>query len=152
MKTPSIFARGLAPILLGLALSAVPAAFAVDPADVVVIPAASEVSALKDYTYDQRSAFKTTVGDIAAKFDPMIVRLAKRQKGGMEGGADAITIENLQTTRTQLGHQIGRLDDVTPETWVAQRDAVLAALEQTRAACAEAAKTAQESLNVPTSK
>jgi hypothetical protein len=121
-------------------LAAIPAAFAADPADTFPIPAASDVTALKDYTYDQRSDFTVTVRSVAAKFDTLIVRLAKREKGGIEGGANAIALEKLQSSRTELDHEIAKLEDVTPETWVAVRDAVLKALEQTRTACADAAK------------
>ena len=45
-----------------------------------------------------------------------------------------------QTSRTQLGHQISKLEDVTPENWVSVRDAVLEALVQTQDAYAKAAQ------------
>ena len=140
MKSSLISSRALASVLLGLTLTALPAAFAADPADTFPIPAASAITALKDFTYDQRSDFTVTVRSVAAKFDALIVRLAKREKGGIEGGANAIALEKMQSSRTELDHQIAKLEDVTPENWVALRDGVLKALDQTRTACTEAAK------------
>jgi hypothetical protein len=103
-------------------------------------PAAPGQEALETCPFEQRSHFSQTVRHAAARLDALIVPLTKRQKGGIAGGADAITLEKLQTARTELGHQISKLEDVTPEDWTATRDAVLAALEQAQDAYAKAAK------------
>jgi hypothetical protein len=103
-------------------------------------PIALSQDALRSATYDQRSDFTVAVRSVAAKIDDLIVPLTKRQKGGIAGGADAMTLEKLQTSRTELGHEIGKLEDVTPESWISIRDSVLEALVQTQDAYAKAAK------------
>jgi len=127
---------------LGLALLAGAGVRAQSQADTVppVAPAVPDQASLRSATYGQRSDFTVALRSVAAKIDDLIVPLTKRQKGGIAGGADAIKLEKLQTSRTELGHQIGKLEDVTPEDWVALRDAVLDALVETQDAYAKAAE------------
>ena len=141
MKNPMRSLRRLILLSLGLALVSGTAGRAQGQADTVapVAPAAPDQAALRSATYAQRSDFTVAVRNAAAKIDDLIVPLTKRQKGGVAGGADAIKLEKLQTSRTELGHQIGKLEDVTPEDWVALRDAVLDALVETQDAYAKAA-------------
>lgn len=128
-------------VSLGLALTTALALQAQPQADAIpsAAPTAPEQEALRSATYAQRSEFTVAIRNAAAKIDDLIVPLTKRQKGGVAGGADAITLEKLQTSRTELGHQIGKLEDVTSEDWVALRDAVLDALVETQDAYAKAA-------------
>jgi len=138
MQNPTSSSRRLALVALGLVLLAGTAAGADSVAPAA--PAAREQDALKSCPYEQRSDFTVAVRDAAAKIDALIVPLTKRQKGGIAGGADAMTLEKLQSSRTELGHQISKLEDVTPEDWPALRTAVLEALHQTQDAYEKAAK------------
>jgi hypothetical protein len=141
MLNPISSLRRLLLLSLGLALVAGNVARAqtdsVQPAAPV---APGQDDDLKTCPYSQRSDFTVAMSRAAAKLDALIVPLTKRQKGGIAGGADAITLEDLQSSRTQLGHQISKIENVTPEDWVALRDAVLAALLQTQDAYEKAAK------------
>ena len=125
---------------LGFVLAAVTPSRAQSDSVAPSAPIALDQDALRSATYDQRSDFTVAIRSAAAKLDALIVPLTKRQKGGIAGGSDAITLEKLQTSRTELGHQIGKLEDVTPEDWVSLRDAALAALLQTQDAYEKAAK------------
>ena len=145
MKISMCSPRGLL-FSLGFALAAVAPSQAQSDSVPPLAPVALSQDTLRSATYDQRSDFTVAIRSAAAKIDALIVPLTKRQKGGIAGGADAMTLEKLQTSRTELGHEIGKLDDVTPEDWVSLRDAVLAALVQTQDAYA---KAAQESNNRP---
>lgn len=140
MKKPLRPFRRLALVSLGLALLAGTTSRAQSDSVQPVAPAALEQEALQSATYAQRSDFTVAVRNAAAKIDALIVPLTKRQKGGISGGADAITLENLLTSRTELGHEIGKLEEVIPEDWVSLRDAVLAALVQTQDAYEKAAR------------
>lgn len=147
MKNPLPLSRRLLLLPLGFALLAGATARAqnnnppqpVQPA-IPAAPATPETDALRSYSYDQRSDFMTAVQAAAARLDTLIVPLTKRQKGGIAGGADAMTLEKLQTSRTELGHLVGQLQDATPENWNSLRDTVLASLAQTQDALAKAAK------------
>lgn len=147
MKNPLHSSRRLLLLSLGFALVAGATARAqnnnppqtVQPS-IPAAPATPEVSALQGYSYEQRSDFTTAVQAAAGKLDSQIAPLTKRQKGGIAGGADAMTLEKLQGSRTELGHLIGQLEDATPENWNSLRDAVLASLAQTQDAYEKAAK------------
>lgn len=140
MKNPLSLFRRLALLTAGLALS-VGAASGAQPDSVPpAAPAAPGQDALETCPYEQHAHFANTVRQAAARLDALIVPLTKRQKGGIAGGADAITLGNLQTSRTELGHQLSKLEDVTPEDWAATRDAVLDSLQKTQAAYEKAAK------------
>ena len=147
MKNPLSPSRRLLLLSLGLALVASTVARAqnnnppqpVQPA-IPAAPATPETDELKSYSYEQRSDFTTGVQAAAAKLDTLILPLTKRQKGGIAGGADAMTLEKLQNSRTELGHLIGQLEDATPENWNSLRDTVLASLAQTQDAYEKAAK------------
>ena len=103
-------------------------------------PVAHEQDSLQGYTFAQRSDFTVAVSKAAANIDSLIIPLTKRQKGGIAGGADAMTMERLQTSRNELGHAIGKLENATPEDWAALRDGTLDALAQTQEAYEKAAK------------
>lgn len=142
MKNPMHFPRHFLLLSLGLALAGGTLSWAQSQVDTVppLAPAAPDQASWSSATYAQRSDFMVAMRNAAAKIDDLIVPLTKRQKGGIAGGADAIKLEKLQTSRTELGHQIGKLEDVTPEDWIALRDAVLDALVETQDAYAKAAE------------
>jgi hypothetical protein len=140
MKNPMRSSRWLAFFSVGFALAAATAGWAQADALPPAAPVAVEQESLHLAPYEQHSDFTVAIRSVAAKIDTLIVPLTKRQKGGIAGGADAITLDNLQTSRTGLGHQIAKLEDVTPENWVSVRDAVLEALVQTQDAYAKAAQ------------
>ena len=143
MKILMRSSRELVLVALGLALAAVtPGRAQQSQVDSLppLAPVALNQDALRAATYDQHSDFTVAIRSVAAKIDALVVPLTKRQKGGIAGGADAITLEKLQTSRTELGHEIGKLENVTPESWVSIRDSVLEALVQTQDAYAKAAQ------------
>lgn len=140
MKKPLRLSRWLVLVSVGLALSAGATSRAQSDTVPPLAPAALEQEVLRSATYAERSDFTVAIRSVAAKIDTLIVSLTKRQKGGIAGGADAITLEKLQTSRTELGHQIGKLENVTPEDWDSLRDAVLEALVQTQDAYEKAAR------------
>jgi hypothetical protein len=125
---------------VGFALAAVTFSRAQSDSLPPLAPVALNQDALRSAPYEQHSDFTVAIRSVAAKIDDLIVPLTKRQKGGIAGGADAMTLEKLQTSRTELGHEIGKLEDVTPESWISVRDSVLEALDQTQDAYAKAAK------------
>jgi hypothetical protein len=130
---------------LGLALLAASPALAENPATAPTptppsVNTPRDADALKTYAYAQRADFTAKVRAAAARLDSQITVLAKRQKGGVAGGGHALALEDLQSARTELGHQMGKLDDVPPENWEAVRDSVLASLTQTQIACEKAAQ------------
>jgi hypothetical protein len=147
MKNPLSPSRRLLLLSLGLGLLASTSARAqnnnppqpVQPA-IPAAPATPTTSELQGYTYEQRSDFTTAVQAAASKLDAQIAPLTKRQKGGIAGGADAMTLEKVQSSRTELGHLISQLEDTTPENWNSLRDTVLASLAQTQEAYEKAAK------------
>ena len=145
MNQPMSLARRIAVLAFGCALVAGITARA--QSDSVAPPPASPPAPvapaptdLKNYTYEQRSDFIIAVRTAAAKIDALIVPLTKREKGGIAGGANAIALEKLQSSRTELGHQLGKLEDITPENWNSLRDATVDALIQTQDAYVQAAK------------
>jgi len=140
MKKPMRSSRSLALFCLAAVLAAVTTGWAQSDSLPALAPVAAEQEALRTTPYDQRSEFTVAIRNVAAKIDALIVPLTKLQKGGIAGGADAITLGNLQTSRTELEHQIGKLEDVAPEDWVSVRNAVLEALVQTQDAYAKAAR------------
>jgi hypothetical protein len=140
MKNQLSPVRRIALLAAGLVLAAGTAPGAQPDAVPPAAPAAPGQDALETCPYEQRSHFTNTVRQAAVRLDALIVPLTKRQKGGIAGGADAISLENLQTSRTELGQQLSKLEEVTPEDWADTRDAVLAALRQTQDAYEKAAK------------
>jgi len=140
MKFSMCSSRRLLILSLGFALAAVTPSQAQSDSVPPLAPVALNQEALRSATYDQHSDFTVAIRSAAAKIDDLIVPLTKRQKGGIAGGADAMTLEKLQTSRTELGHEIAKLEDVTPEDWVSLRDTVLKALVQTQDAYAKAAQ------------
>lgn len=140
MKNPLIPSRQLAFLSLGLALAAGTAARAQNDTVQPAAPVVAEQADLASYTYAQRSEFTTAVNRAVTQLDALITPLTKRQKAGIAGGSDAMTLEKLYTSRTELNHEIAQLDNATPESWASQREAVLAALATTQEAYEKAAK------------
>ena len=143
MKSLLQNSRPLRLIVVGVALAATAVSRAQSAAQST--PAAtSETVELQGYTYEQRSDFTVAIRSAAAQLDAKIVPLTKRQKGGLAGGDDAMTMERVQSSRNELSHQIAKLEDVSEDNWTEVRDGVVTALAQTQEAYAEADKTSKE--------